>query len=480
MLKRTSQFQYQLEQMADAIIATVALTVTIITRKWLHVWFPSVFPMFDALWSNAWLYMLLVPLWVFLLDFTGFYQHRQVRSPVKNMQGVIRANLLGIIITFFLLYVLKIENIPRILLILYGTLDLFLMWGKELMVKRFEPMWTEKTNILLIGEPKGLKQIYEQLRELPSWKATVLGMLLPLPQNRAESEGSIMGTEASLGGIPVLGYSDDLEKILHRESVDYVVISPGREYFDRVQKLIALCETEGVETWLAADFFRTSIARAYVDEFQDLPMLVFSTTPALSWALMLKRVIDVMGALVLLILLMPLMLAIVIAIRITSSGPIIFKQRRCTLHGREFWMYKFRTMVNEAENIRSKLEERNEMTGPVFKIKNDPRVTSIGKFLRRHSLDEFPQLFNVLAGDMSLVGPRPPIPSEVANYENWQRRRLSMRAGITCLWQVSGRNKLSFEDWMKLDLQYIDNWSLELDLVILLKTPIAIIRGTGC
>jgi len=480
MLKRTSQFQYQLEQMVDAVIAAIAFTVAIVIRKWLHVWFPHVFPMFDALWSNAWLYMLLIPLWIFLLDFTGFYQHRQVRSPQESVRSVFRANLMGIIITFFLLYVLKIKHVPRILLILYGIMDFLLMWGKELAVKRFEPMWTAKANILLVGAPGDLHKVYERLKEIPSWKVSVLGLLLPSPQNGENNKPSEEKVRGELDGVPVLGNTDKLEEILHRESVDYVVISPGREYFDRVQNLIALCETEGVETWLAADFFRTNIAHAYVDEFQDLPMLVFSTTPSLSWALMLKRVIDVVGALILIIFLMPIMLIIMVAIRVTSPGPIIFKQHRCTLHGREFWMYKFRTMVNEAENIRDELEERNEMSGPVFKIKNDPRITPVGRFLRRHSLDEFPQLFNVLIGDMSLVGPRPPIPSEVANYENWQRRRLSMRAGITCLWQVSGRNKLSFEDWMKLDLQYIDNWSLELDLVILLKTPLAIIRGTGC
>lgn len=472
MLKRTSQVQYQVDQLIDAAIAALSFTLAIGVRRWLRVWWPDVFPMFDALWSNAWLYILLVPLWLFLLDISGFYLHRSIRPVPATLRAVARANVLGVIIVFFILYILKIQHIPRALILLYGALDTLLMAGKEVLIRRFEPLWTKTTNVLLVGSPAALKDVRQRLARFPSWRVRILGVLVPAP-----SDAELAKRE--LGEAPVVGGLDDLERVLHEQSVDYVVIAPGAEHFAKIQQMIAICETEGVETWLAADFFRPRIARAEVDEFEGLPMLVFSTTPALSLELLLKRLIDVIGSLALIVVAAPFMLVIALLIKTGSRGPILFKQRRCTLHGRTFNMYKFRTMVTEAEELRKELESRNEMAGPVFKIRDDPRITPVGRFLRRHSLDELPQLFNVLFGDMSLVGPRPPIPSEVAKYENWQRRRLSMRSGITCLWQVSGRNETGFDEWMKLDLEYIDNWSLALDIRILFKTPMAMIKGTG-
>jgi exopolysaccharide biosynthesis polyprenyl glycosylphosphotransferase len=196
--------------------------------------------------------------------------------------------------------------------------------------------------------------------------------------------------------------------------------------------------------------------------------------------LVCKRLIDVAGAAIGLIILGPLvMLPVAIIIKLASPGPIFFGQKRSGLHGRLFTMYKFRSMVSNAEMLRAELEAYNEMTGPVFKMKDDPRVTPFGRFLRKTSLDEFPQLWNVLMGEMSLVGPRPPIPSEVQHYDPWHRRRLSMKPGLTCLWQISGRNKIGFDQWMKLDLQYIDGWSLWLDLKILVETVWVVLGGTG-
>ena len=195
--------------------------------------------------------------------------------------------------------------------------------------------------------------------------------------------------------------------------------------------------------------------------------------------MLVKRVMDVFLALLLTVVFSPVMLLTAILIKLTSPGPVLFKQERCGLNGRPFMMDKFRSMVDNAEQLRFELESLNEMDGPVFKSSRDPRVTAIGKLIRRFSIDEFPQLYNVLRGDMSLVGPRPPLPQEVSKYKRWQRRRLSMKPGITCLWQISGRNEVSFEDWMKLDLAYIDNWSLLLDLKILLRTVPAVLFGRG-
>jgi exopolysaccharide biosynthesis polyprenyl glycosylphosphotransferase len=228
------------------------------------------------------------------------------------------------------------------------------------------------------------------------------------------------------------------------------------------------------------NFFPHSIARMELDEWGGFPLLSFSTTPTNEALMFVRRILDIVLASIILGIFGPLfMLPTAILIKLTSPGPVLFKQKRCGLSGRQFVMYKFRSMVDNAEQLRVELEPLNEMDGPVFKVSRDPRITAIGKIIRRRSIDELPQLFNVLRGDMSLVGPRPPLPQEVARYERWQRRRLSMKPGMTCLWQISGRNEVSFEDWMKLDLTYIDNWSLLLDLKILLKTVPVVLLGRG-
>ncbi len=193
----------------------------------------------------------------------------------------------------------------------------------------------------------------------------------------------------------------------------------------------------------------------------------------------LKRLFDIVSSALALWVLSPMLLGVAIGIKLSSRGPIFFKQQRVGLHGKKFSMLKFRSMVTNAEELKDKLMQQNEMSGPVFKMKRDPRITAIGRFIRKYSIDELPQLINVLRGDMSVVGPRPPVPNEVAKYESWQRRRLSVRPGLTCIWQVSGRNEITFEEWMYLDMLYVDNWSLYLDFSLILKTVPVVITGRG-
>jgi exopolysaccharide biosynthesis polyprenyl glycosylphosphotransferase len=226
-------------------------------------------------------------------------------------------------------------------------------------------------------------------------------------------------------------------------------------------------------------FFPHVTSKVYLEALLDLPLLTFTTTPQSEYLLFLKNALDFSLSLVLILLLSPFFVVIALLIRLFSGPPIIFRQVRCGLGGRTFVLYKFRTMIPDAENLKEQLDHLNEMSGPVFKIKDDPRCTRLGRVLRKFSLDEFPQLFNVLKGDMSFVGPRPPLPREVENYQSWQRRRLRMKPGLTCLWQVSGRSQVDFEEWMRLDLEYIDNWSLMLDLMIFLKTIPVVLTARG-
>jgi exopolysaccharide biosynthesis polyprenyl glycosylphosphotransferase len=273
----------------------------------------------------------------------------------------------------------------------------------------------------------------------------------------------------------------DLVEAMHKHAVTRVIFAAGHSQLNRVEQAIGACEVEGVPAWLVANFIQTSIAKPDFDAFAGRPMLVFRSTPDVSWALLVKGAIDRVGALLLLSVFAVPMAVVAIVIKLTSNGRPIFKQQRAGKHGKPFTMYKFRSMSDDAEMRRAELLPFNEMRGPVFKVDHDPRITPFGRWMRRTSVDELPQLINVLLGDMSLVGPRPLPLYEVERFENTaQRRRLSVKPGLTCLWQIKGRNEVrDFSDWVKLDLEYIDKWSLGLDFKILARTVPAVVFGLG-
>jgi len=280
---------------------------------------------------------------------------------------------------------------------------------------------------------------------------------------------------------PLLGTWMDLENALRTKPVDEVYIAgDGPKQAAAVQHAISVCESLGVPFALPAYTFRLQRARPLLGKAVADGYLHYAVVEAKIGQRALKRICDVLIASVALWLLAPLLLAAAALVKASSRGPVLFRQERCGLHGRRFEMFKFRSMLADAEQRRKTLEALNECSGPVFKIRNDPRVTRVGGFLRKYSIDEFPQLINVLRGDMSIVGPRPPLPDEVAKYQPWQLRRLSVRPGLTCLWQVSaGRHEMSFEEWMYLDLQYVDHWNLLKDAEVMLRTIPVVISGSG-
>jgi exopolysaccharide biosynthesis polyprenyl glycosylphosphotransferase len=270
----------------------------------------------------------------------------------------------------------------------------------------------------------------------------------------------------------------DLPAILRQHVVDEVIFAVGTESLAELEEVFLLCDEEGVRTRVAVDFFPHVNSTLSLERLGNTPFLTFSAAPYDEIRLLAKRAIDLLLAAAGLLVLAPLMAAIVVAIRLTSPGPAIFRQVRCGLNGRLFVFYKFRSMVDHAEEMKKDLEHLN-VRDTVFKIPHDPRLTPLGRYLRKFSIDEWPQLWNVVLGDMSLVGPRPAVPSEVERYQRWQRRRLRMRPGLTCLWAISGRDNVDFETWMKLDMQYIDTWSLALDWKILLQTIPRVLTGRG-
>jgi exopolysaccharide biosynthesis polyprenyl glycosylphosphotransferase len=311
-------------------------------------------------------------------------------------------------------------------------------------------------------------------------------LLAGLPEDIASLERSFTPEQQLL--MNVAGRIDidkqplsDLIEAMHKHAVSRVIFAAGHSQLNRVEEAIGACEIEGIPAWLVADFIHTSISKPDFDAFAGRPMLVFRSTPEVSWALLFKGIIDRVGAFIALMLMAIPMAIAALIIRMTSKGPVVFRQHRAGKYGKPFVMYKFRSMSDDAEMRRAELEPFNQMHGPVFKVERDPRITPFGRWLRRTSFDEVPQLVNVLMGDMSLVGPRPLPLYEIEKFENTaQRRRLSVKPGLTCLWQISGRNQVrDFRDWVKLDLDYIDRWSLALDFEILLRTIPAVILGFG-
>lgn len=268
-------------------------------------------------------------------------------------------------------------------------------------------------------------------------------------------------------------------RALEDYAIDEVLFADVVDVMPAVEETILACAEQGVRTTIAADLFSIGLIKSEISYFGGMPLIHFQTPPGDTWELALKRLIDIVLSGALLIMLAPAFALLALGVK-TTPGPIIFRQTRMGLNGRLFQMLKFRSMFVGAERGLEELKAKNEMQGPAFKMRNDPRITPFGRFMRRFSLDELPQLWNVFIGDMSLVGPRPPIPGEVSLYERRSRRRLSMRPGITCTWQVNGRNEINdFDSWVKLDLHYIDNWSLVGDLVLLVRTIPAVLFGTG-
>lgn len=322
--------------------------------------------------------------------------------------------------------------------------------------------------VLIVGTGSLARMVAEDLRQV---KALQLVGLLPLSGEAA----------AVVRGLPVFDRSITLEQVLRQHPVTEVYLTGSApEGGVEIQSAIATCERFGVPFALPACGFRLDRAEATNLRTVALNGFVhYSCVRPKPIQLAIKRVIDILAAAAALLILSPLLAVAALLVKATSRGPVFFRQVRSGLHGSPFHMLKFRSMVLNAEQAKGKLQALNEQSGPVFKIRHDPRVTWIGRFLRKHSIDELPQLVNVLRGEMSLVGPRPPVPEEVRKYEAWQRRRLSVRPGLTCVWQVSGRNELSFDQWMYLDMQYIDNWKLSHDLRLILRTLPVVLTGRG-
>lgn len=454
----------QLHQLVDACLFAVgfwlAFELRTDVRVAFHLGLNQVNKPFE---QYVWLYLILIPLAPLILEGQRFYE-RPILGPRRAMLWPLLKScvILSLSVLLALFLFRMVAGMPRSIPLWFGGISFVLVFLKEEVVRavlRTKVARSQYTRrFIVVGSGEEIERLRKEFKSEP------------------EADIELVG-ELNLKTTPITALTD----LLHEHSINGVILSAKHTDFEQIETAIRACEVEGIEAWLVADFFKTQISRTSMDQLMGRPVLVFRATPESSWQGVVKMLVDFFGALgVLLVFSVPL-LVVALVIKLTSSGPVLFKQQRAGLNGRPFMIYKFRTMVSNAEQLKDELERLNEMSGPVFKVTKDPRVTPFGRFLRKFSIDEFPQLFNVLRGEMSLVGPRPLPVYEVRRFDDMSyRRRLSVKPGITCLWQVSGRNNVSdFKDWVRLDLEYIDNWSLWLDLKILLRTLPAVLSAAG-
>jgi len=342
-------------------------------------------------------------------------------------------------------------------------------------LRRFRAQGHNLRNMLVVGSNRRAIQFAKTIQSRPDLGYRIIGF----------ADSPWVGLEElKKHGFTLVSDLDNLPSFLRHSVVDEVALAlPIRSFHPNSARVAELCERQGIMLRVLSDLFDLKTARARADELGGSTIITHYVGVAEGWPLTVKRILDFVVSLALLLLISPLLLVTAIMIKLTSPGPVFFVQKRVGYNKHPFYIYKFRTMIVDAEQKLREIEHLNEVTGPVFKIRNDPRLTPIGKFLRRTSIDELPQLFNVLLGDMSLVGPRP---LQVRDYdlftrdgEDWQRCRFSVRPGITCLWQVNGRSSMPFHEWMELDLQYVQRWSLWLDFEILARTIPAVLKGSG-
>ena len=469
MFDRHQQRAVLLFAAADVILTVIAFEAAYQTRLLLPL--PRTF--FITTPIKALLLGFILVLWLALGRWIGAYKRLYGTDTRAAIYDTVRQVMFGAFGLASFLFLLRLDiSRPFIALFLFYNLVLLLFYrasagGLRGWIRR---QFGAEFYYIVVGEGKEAIEIARAVEAAKDYGVRLLAFV--------DSSSRLNGSIELDAKYPVKRL-DELAALLRRHVVDEVFFAVDAAQLPDLEEIFLLCDEEGVRTRVATHFFPHVNSRVYLDRFGDRPLLTFAASPADEGRLLLKRIFDAAFALLSLIVLAIPMALVLAAVRLTSPGPALFKQTRCGLNGRRFTFYKFRSMVHNAEQRRGEVEHLNRKDGPVFKAPDDPRLTPIGRFLRRYSIDEWPQFWNIFKGDMSFVGPRPAIPKEVEQYETWQRRRLRMRPGLTCLWALHGRDGLDFESWMRYDLEYIDNWSLWLDLKILLRSIPLVLAGRG-
>lgn len=503
MLKQHWRFVNKIERIGDNAVILIAFFVAYYFRAEIMVAGNSVFhglseplSVLGPLKDYVIVLFLGLALYNVVLSNLGAYRSMRLLSFVGLVRTSIAASAVVFLCESGLLFMLKLDlsrSFIGMFCFMSGVLLLVERYITLMLLRYLRRIGKNYRNVLIVGTGEQARKLYLEIVGQPELGIRVRGFvsLCATAKDRQIISNASMNVSGNGGMVRNCSYVYDLpariiaspssfESALKQHTIDEVLFADISTDFCAVRDMAQIAVEEGVSVSLAADLFSLEIFKSDISYFGSLHLIHYQPSPAHGTALLIKRLIDICASAVGLVCLSPLLVVTSIAIRMESKGPVFFRQKRVGLNGRIFTLIKFRSMVDNAEELLAGLKAYNEMTGPVFKMKDDPRITRVGKFIRRYSIDELPQLINVLFGDMSLVGPRPPLPDEVTAYLRKQRRRLSMRPGLTCTWQVSGRNEiLDFEKWAALDLEYIDNWSLVNDIVLLVKTIPVVLRGTG-
>lgn len=421
------------------------------------------------------LFSLIMPFWLLILYLLQITEIPRTKRYRVLFFEYLQSTLIIVILLLVFYFVFKLYEISRLFLVefaILGFLFLFLARVMEYIVfKIYREKGYNYVNIVLIADETSLPFI-ENLISHKEWGYRVFAIFSESDKLKEKYEETIIHLPED--------YLEVLNDLMEVDIIDEVLYVKNQVVSSEVRKILRSCEELGVVFRLKHNKTLVNLTNAINSTIANVTFLTFTNIPQSTSALALKKVLDIFISLGLLIILSPVMLIISLLIILTSRGPVIYKQPRVGLRGRQFNLYKFRSMIVNADKLLMELESKNEMDGPTFKIKEDPRVTRVGRFLRKTGLDELPQLINVLKGEMSLIGPRPPLEKETRLYKRWQLRRLSVKPGLSCFWQIEpDRNSIKFEKWMELDLAYIDNWSLRLDFIILLKTIKTVFQRTG-
>ena len=425
-------------------------------------------------WSDYLIFLIIIILvWRGLLGYQEAYVGQRFTSLKSDILVVTKTVLLGSLIVLTVAFMIK-SNVPRSLIGFFAIINIIMLSVEKLLLYQFiryvRKLGRNIKKVLVLGAGDVSKAFVNSVEKYPDWGIKILGLIC--------KDKSNVGKERF--GYDLVGHTADLRKLLHCHPINELIIALPAKHLHNVEETMAICDEEGVPVRIVSPFFKNLISKAKTDMIHGLPIIKFSSVERNDFEAAFKRGIDVVVSLLLLVLLAPVFGVIALLIKLGSPGPVFYQWKVLGLNKRPLISYKFRTMTENADDLKEELIAQNEMNGVVFKMKNDPRITRVGKWLRKYSLDELPQLWSVLKGDLSLVGPRPPYQTEVEKYKGWHRRKLSVKPGITCLWQVSGRNEIKdFDEWMRLDMKYIDNWSLWLDFKILFKTMWVVFKGTG-
>lgn len=470
-----SSYHRRIAQFADFGTAFISFVLAYSISTLLHRLEPSFFPpKIEIRTSYILIIIALSVVYEILFDQQKAYSYQRFTSLLREYSIVIKVCFTGSLISIAVLFLFGSRDIPRTIPIVFFVVSLllfiieksFLFFAASLIRRKGK----NRKRVILIGTGTRARNFISTVKNNFHWGLDIVGLLTGDREN--------IGKEVE--GIEIIDHYKNIQNILKTINPEEIIITISTKRFDQIRDVLEICEREGVTVRLNSDFFGHITKHVTIDNVFGLNIISFNMVRQSEIELLIKRIIDIIGSLIALLIFSPFMLIAALGIWLTDGRPILYEWNVIGLNKKPFKSWKFRTMVKDADKIKQNLIDKNEMDGPVFKIKDDPRILKFGKWLRKWSIDETPQLFSVLKGDMSLVGPRPAGPHEFERYESWHKRKLSIKPGLTCLWQANGRNKINkFDEWVKLDLQYVDNWSLLLDIKILLKTIPAVILGKG-